>query len=180
MKTHRLLPAALLSAAIVAASPSPAAAHHASAYYYGPQVRVGVGFGFGYPWYGYPAYPYVYGPAYYAPGYVYPGYGYPVYVAPAYGHPAYVGGPAYPAVGFADLDVEPEESKVYVKGGLVGTADDYDGFPGYLPLQPGTRTVVLKHPGYKDLTLTLHVAPGAVVRVRQHMQPLHGAARQSH
>jgi hypothetical protein len=106
--------------------------------------------------------------------------GYPAYVYPGYGAPAYPAGPAYAPVGFADLDVEPEEAKVYVEGALVGTADDYDGFPQYLPLQPRNRTIVLKHPGYKDLTLTLHIAPGAVVRIRQDMERITGVAHGNH
>lgn len=197
MNPVRCLRPLVLSAALAGAIWSPALAHHASAYVYGPHVHVGVGFSFGYPWYGYPAYPYAYAPPYYYPayaapvypypGYPYPGYPYPAYVYPGYGAPAYGGAPAHapayapaPApVGFADLDVEPEEAKVYVKGALVGTADDYDGWPQYLPLQAGNRTVVLKHPGYRDLTLTLHITPGAVVRVRQDMQPLNGAAHRN-
>ena len=101
----------------------------------------------------------------------YPG-PYPYYY-PAYG-PGYVAVPAPPPIGFADLDVEPEEAQVFVKGHPIGTADDYDGFPRYLALRPGTRTLVFRHPGYADLKVNLQIVPGGVARVRMDMRPLAG------
>lgn len=107
------------------------------------------------PYWGYPGpYPYYY-PYYYAP------VGYPGYVAVS-----------YPNVGLADLDVSPEEAQVYIGGKLIGTADDFDGFPRYLALRPGTRTIVMKHPGYADLKVNLRIVRGGMARVRMDMKPL--------
>jgi hypothetical protein len=109
------------------------------------------------PWWGYPGpYPYYY---------------------PAYGSPGYVAVPVGPPVGFADLDVEPEEAQVFVKGHLIGIADNYDGFPGYLALKPGTRTLVFRHPGFADLKVNLQIVPGGVAHVRMDMRPLAGNQR---
>jgi len=111
----------------------------------------GYGFSFGFH-YGYPYGPYSWGAPYW---------------------PGYAAVPAYPPpIGFVDLDVEPEEAEVYVLGALAGIADNYDGFPDYLALRTGNRTLVFKHPGYQDLRIRVHVAPGAVLRIRRDMVPL--------
>jgi hypothetical protein len=36
-------------------------------------------------------------------------------------------------------DVEPDEARVYLDGRLIGTADDYDGFPRTLHVRPGSH-----------------------------------------
>jgi hypothetical protein len=36
-------------------------------------------------------------------------------------------------------DVEPDEARVYLDGRLIGTADDYDGFPRTLHVRPGAH-----------------------------------------
>ncbi|HEV8700039.1 MAG TPA: hypothetical protein VGV60_02070 [Candidatus Polarisedimenticolia bacterium] len=124
------------------------------------QLRFGFSYGFpiyGYSYYGfYPAYAYPYSPYYY--GY-YP-YG------PGY-YNDYV-----PDAGFVDLDVWPEEAEVWVGDRLLGTADDFDGYPDLLPLRPGRRTVTLRSPGYEDLRLRLEIVAGTRIRIRRDMVPL--------
>src|SRR5262245_38673901 len=99
----------------------------------------------------------------------YPG-PYPYYYPPV-GYPGYAA-VVRPHVGLADLDVEPEEAQVYIQGKLIGTADDFDGFPGYLALRTGKRVIVMRHPGYADLKVNLRIVPGGMTRVRMDMKPL--------
>ena len=40
--------------------------------------------------------------------------------------------------------------QIYVDGNLVGTADDFDGFPDFLWLEKGTYDVVIFAPGFQD------------------------------
>ncbi len=100
-----------------------------------------------------PYYPYVSLHAY-APVW-YPWWG-PVY--PAYG--------GYAAFGYADTDVSPEEAEVYVDGEYAGIADDYDGFPDYLALDPGRHTLTFRLEGHRSLSRTIKVPRGAVLRLR--------------
>jgi hypothetical protein len=106
---------------------------------------------------GYPYGPYPYGPC---------AWGVPWW-------PGYVAVPACPPpVGFLDLDVAPEEAEVIIAGAVAGIADNFDGFPDYLAVRPGTRTLTFKHPGYQDLRIKVHVTPGFVHRIRRNMTPL--------
>lgn len=119
------------------------------------RTHVHFGFSFGYPFFGYSHFGY------------YPGYpSYPYY---PYG-PGWAAYPAY--AGFVDLDVEPEEAEVWLGDRLVGTADDFDGFPDLLPLRPGRRTITLRHHGYKELKLRLEVMADTKIRIRRSMVPL--------
>ena len=120
------------------------------------RTQLHFGFSFGYPFFGY------------YPGYAYYPY-YPYFPYDPYG-PGWGAYPAY--AGFVDLDVEPEEAEVWMGDRLVGTADDFDGFPDLLPLRPGKRTIVLRHPGYEDLKLRLQVMAGTKIRIRRSMVPV--------
>jgi hypothetical protein len=124
------------------------------------RTRLHFGFSFGYPFYAYPYYGFYprYPPPYH-PYYAYPPYG--------PGAVAYGGN-----VGFVDLDVAPEEAEVWMGDWLLGTADDFDGYPDFLPLRAGRRTITLRHPGYEDMRLRLEVAAGTRIRIRRDMVPL--------
>lgn len=107
----------------------------------------------------------------------YGGFGYPAYYGGWYGWP-YAGGgwgytTVYPAVGAAhgalDLDVSPESAQIYVDGDLVGTADDYDGFPDFLWLQKGTYDVVIFAPGFQTISRQYSIYGGLVIAVNDTM-----------
>jgi hypothetical protein len=62
-------------------------------------------------------------------------------------------------------DVEPDEARVYLDGRLVGTADDYDGFPRMLRVSAGTHRLTFRLRGYAPYTVVIRAAPGRVVDV---------------
>lgn len=104
--------------------------------------------------------------------YWYGGY-YPFYVGwdwPIYRHP-------YPSWGYGsasgalDLDVVPEEAEVFVDGRPVGAADNFDGLPTYLWLEPGTYEIAFFHQGFETLSREYRVANGVVTRVRDRLLP---------
>ena len=111
----------------------------------------------GYGYYGYPGY---YGLGWYGAPYAYGGWGYTS---------------VYPAVGAShgalDLDVSPESAQIYVDGDLVGTADDFDGFPDFLWLQKGTYDVVIFAPGFQTISRQYSVYGGLVIDVNDTMVP---------
>jgi hypothetical protein len=113
----------------------------------------------GFGWYGYPGWGYYGG---------YGGYGY--YGSPGWGYTA-----VYPVAGAAhgalDLDVQPESAQIYVDGDLVGTADDFDGFPDFLWLAKGTYDVVIFAPGFQTISRQYSIYGGLVIDVEDSMVP---------
>jgi hypothetical protein len=110
------------------------------------QGRVSISVGFG-GFFGIPAYV-GYG------GYYYPTAYPPGYYAPPMSRPYYA---------FVDTDIHPEEASVYLDGKLIGIADDFDGYPGYLALKPGHHTLAFLRPGYHSLSFKLDLHPGEMI-----------------
>jgi len=117
--------------------------------YYGgyPYWGWGVGWGWGYPYYGfgyygaYPASPYAYGY----------GYGYGPY-------------------GQIRTEVKPQSAQIFVDGGYVGKADDYDGWWQRLQLEPGQHRIVFRAPGFKPYVTDIRIVPGADIHLKYGMQ----------
>jgi hypothetical protein len=132
--------------------------HHGGHYggYYGGYIGIG-----GWGWYGYPGYGY------------YGAYGYPGYYGGYAGYGGYT--TVYPAVGAThgalDLDVSPESAQIYVNGDLVGTADDFDGYPTFLWLEKGTYDVVIFAPGFQTLSRQYSIYGGMVIDVNDSLIP---------
>ena len=72
--------------------------------------------------------------------------------------------------GAIDLDIQPESAEVYVDGELVGTCDDYDGFPSYLWLPRGAHDVVVYKSGYRTLSRQISVYPGQIFGFNERME----------
>jgi hypothetical protein len=116
----------------------PAAAHHYHGWYGGAYWGPG--------WGGY------WGPAW--GGYWGPAWGGTVVVTSAY-PPS-----APPSLGIVDTDVSPERALVYLDDDLIGTADDFDGFPDYLYLKPGHYKLEFRLGGFTSKLVELDVEPG--------------------
>lgn len=143
----------LLSAAPLYAAAPVLAWHrfHHGGHFGRVHVRVGVGWGWGWgsPW-GW------YGPAYYAR---YPAY---VYYAPQ-------------EWAVVSTDVSPEESRVYLEGRYIGTADDFDGWPDYLYLKRGHYRLEFRLEGYEPKTVEIDARPGTKFKVDDKLQKISGA-----
>lgn len=63
--------------------------------------------------------------------------------------------------GTIDLDVHPEESLVYVDGEYRGEADDLDGFPDVLRLEPGTHRIRIETPDGVTVSRRVWVKAGS-------------------
>ena len=90
--------------------------------------------------------------AYYRPAYHYASYR-PVYRYARYGS------------AWIKTDVEPDEARVYVDGRLVGTADDFDGFPRMLRVSAGTHRLTFRLRGYAPYTVVVRAVPGRVIDI---------------
>lgn len=103
------------------------------------------------------------------------GYYYPFYYGHyAYGYPHYGRYDRYryssgEALGALDLDVRPEKAEVYVDGRFVGVADNFDGFPSYLWLEPGTYEIAFYKEGYETVTRAVKVPPGTEIGFEDRM-----------
>jgi hypothetical protein len=132
MRAHLIVPLLAL-AGLTAAQPAAAHGHH--------HMSMGVNMGWSGGWYG---------PGWYGGGWWY---------GPGWYAPAMYG--AVPTdVGVVDTDISPEHARVYLDGALIGTADDFDGYPSYLFLKPGRYTLEFKLQGYAPESLNLEVAAG--------------------
>ncbi|MCB1034615.1 MAG: PEGA domain-containing protein [Acidobacteria bacterium] len=108
-------------------------------------------------WYGF-YYPFYYGSY---------GFGYGV----PYGHYDYYGPSSGRALGALDLDVRPEKAEVYIDGRFVGVADNFDGFPSYLWLEPGTYEVAFYKEGFETVSREVKVPPGSVIDFNDQLLP---------
>jgi len=93
--------------------------------------------------------------------------------SPWYG-PAYVPvGPA-PDLAVVDTDVSPEGARILLDGKLIGTADDFDGFPDYLYLKPGHYTLELQLAGYETETIQIDAEVGRLYKLDNDMRRVPG------
>ncbi|HEV7515545.1 MAG TPA: PEGA domain-containing protein, partial [Thermoanaerobaculia bacterium] len=65
--------------------------------------------------------------------------------------------------GALDLDLSPADTQVFVDGQYLGKVDDFDGWPQYLWLDPGTYDIVFYREGYKTLARQVTVYRGLVI-----------------
>ncbi len=98
------------------------------------------------------------------------GWGYPGYAYERYGD-SY--GPA--AWSRVKTDVEPDEARLYLDGRLIGTADDFDGWPDYLYLQRGHYRLEFRLSGYETKTVELDARPGQTLKIDDHLKKVAGA-----
>jgi len=73
-----------------------------------------------------------------------------------------------------DTDVSPESAEVYLDGTLIGQADDFDGFPDYLYLEPGKYVLEFRHPFYETVRKELEVQAGQAISMNDDMKLLPG------
>ncbi len=148
-----LLLVALAVGMTLAASPAKAAVHVLAAPHGHGRVIVSGGWpGWGWGWgWGYPGYGY---------GYAYERYGY------RYGPSAWTR---------VKTDVEPDEARLYLDGKLIGTADDFDGWPDYLYLQRGHYRLEFRLNGFEIKTVEVDARGGQTLRISDHLKKVAGA-----
>jgi hypothetical protein len=72
-------------------------------------------------------------------------------------------------------DVEPDEAALYLDGKLIGTADDFDGFPDQLYLKPGRYALEFRLDGFETYSVTIDAAGGRHFDVDYHLKKIPGA-----
>ena len=95
----------------------------------------------------------------------------------------YYGYPGYPRSGrvyggnwtAVKTDVEPDEAALYLDGKLIGTADDFDGFPDQLYLKPGRYALEFRLDGYESYSVTIDASGGRRFDVDYHLKKIPGA-----
>jgi hypothetical protein len=134
----------------------------------GTSVAVGFStFHHGYHSY-YPYYrPFFYGYPYWGGFYPYYGLGYGGY---GYGYGGY-GGYGYRPYGEVRTEVKPQSAQVFVDGGLVGKADDYDGWWQRLNLSPGMHRIVFRAPGFQPYVTDIRIGIGTDFHLKYEMHP---------
>ena len=77
-----------------------------------------------------------------------------------------------------DTDVSPEAALVVLDGRLIGTADDFDGYPGYLYLEPGRYTLELRLGGYRSREIQIDAVGGSTYPIQVELERIPGTAVQ--
>jgi len=107
---------------------------------------------------------------YYYRGFYYHPYYYPYYYDYYYTRPVIRVDAGAPQ-GALDLDIRPDDTKVFLDGQLIGTTDDYDGWPRYLWLHEGTYELIFYNEGYQTIVREYEIRPDVVLDVEERMQP---------
>jgi hypothetical protein len=89
-----------------------------------------------------------------------------IYVAPG----SVSAGPRSDRYAVVKTDVTPEEAQVYLDGKYIGTADDFDGFPDFLYLGPGTYHLEFRLPNYQPYVTDIEVTRGEQLRIQQELK----------
>lgn len=76
-----------------------------------------------------------------------------------------------------DTDVSPEAAEVFLDGTYIGSADDFDGLPDYLYLEPGRYRLEFRHPSYETLVKEVQARRGQELRIRDDLKLLPGKGR---
>jgi len=117
-----------------------------------------------------------YYPTIYRPGLWYGSYGYGPRSYGYYGPAYYQWGPfgygRYDLSGSLRLQVDPEETEVFIDGYYAGQVDEFDGVFQRLRLEPGEHDIELYLPGHGIHRQRLYLQPGRTFRIRHDMEPL--------
>jgi hypothetical protein len=135
---------------------------------YGPQARGGHGGAYGGTFYRSPYY-HSYYP--YRRWSYYPYYGwYDGYYYGYYGWPApYVRVSHMYETGSLRIQIEPEDTEVFVDGYYAGRVDDFNGLFQRLYLRPGRHELTFRKVGYRTHRVRLFVTAGHTLRIRYEM-----------
>ncbi len=111
----------------------------------------------------------------------YPYYGwYDGYYYGYYGWPApYVRVSHQYETGSLRIQIEPEDTEVFVDGYYAGRVDDFNGIFQRLYLRPGRHELTFKKPGFRTHRVRLYAAAGHTLRIRYEMVPGSGAPSES-
>ncbi len=65
--------------------------------------------------------------------------------------------------GIVKTEVQPQETELWLDGTYIGTADDFDGYPDFLYLKPGSYKIELRLVNYLPLPVDLNINSGQFV-----------------
>jgi PEGA domain-containing protein len=70
------------------------------------------------------------------------------------------------------LDVEPQDTEVYVDGYYAGIVDDFDGMLQRLRVEPGQHEITLYHDGYRAAHQRVYLTRDRTFKIRQQLEML--------
>lgn len=82
-----------------------------------------------------------------------------------------------PGLAVVDTDLGPDHTRLYLDGRFIGVADDFDGFPDYLYLQPGRYLLEGRLGGYRAVAFSVHAEPGCAFNLRHSLERVPGTAK---
>ncbi|HUO85986.1 MAG TPA: PEGA domain-containing protein [Thermoanaerobaculia bacterium] len=79
--------------------------------------------------------------------------------------PAWAPRRVHDRMGALDLDLKPGDTEIWLDGQLIGIADRFDGWPGYLWLEEGDYHFVFYREGYRTIAREYRIYRGLVIDV---------------
>ncbi len=70
-----------------------------------------------------------------------------------------------------DVNIQPKDAEISLDGVVVGTADQFDGFPRFLVVNPGRHKVLARKSGFHIYSVTVSLTPGQQVNLNKIMEP---------
>jgi len=75
-----------------------------------------------------------------------------------------------------DVNIQPKDAEISLDGVVVGTADQFDGYPRFLVVNPGNHEVQARKTGFHTYRVTVRIAPGQQVNLNKVMERGHDMA----
>lgn len=92
--------------------------------------------------------------------------------------PPWVSEPAAPRIGVVDSDIRPERARLYLDQRFIGIADQFDGLPDYLYLDPGRYLLEARLGGYRTARFEIDVRERCRYPIKHRMERIEGEPRE--
>jgi len=83
-----------------------------------------------------------------------------------------------PPLAVVDTDIRPERARLFLDGSFIGLADDFDGYPDFLYLQPGSYRLEGRLGGYVTVVFEIEAEPGCRHDIRHSMPRVPGVEKE--
>ncbi len=92
--------------------------------------------------------------------------------------PRWVMASANPNLAVVDTNIHPKHTRLYLDGRFIGLADDFDGYPNFLYLEPGRYQLECQLGGYRTEVVKIEAEAGYRYDTRFRMERLKGTKKE--
>ncbi len=92
--------------------------------------------------------------------------------------PAWVAVSPNPNLAVVDTNIHPKHTRLYLDGRFIGLADDFDGYPDFLYLEPGSYRLECRLGGYRTELVEIEAEAGYRYDIRFRMKRIKGEKKE--